>query len=447
MTVSESIDTLFNAAYLPGAPGAAVIVVKAGQVLHRKGYGLANLELNVPVEPETVFKIGSVTKQFTAVSILMLVEEGKLALSDPIEKFLPDYPTHGHLITIEHLLTHTSGIKSYTSLPEWPPTFGKDYTVTEMINFFKYKPMDFAPGTHYAYNNSAYFLLGDIIAKVSGSTYEEFLQERIFDLLGMKHTYGYTAQRLIPRRASGYNKEKDGYANCPYLSMTHPGGAGVLSSTVDDLALWDAALYTNRLLKRKSLNRAWTSYTLKDGSSTCYGYGWAIEDYAGFKWLRHDGGIHGFVCTAVRLPQQRLFTAVLSNNTGAGNTTEELAFRIMLLSLGKEIVEPQPIDLSLAALERLTGVFEVPPGEVHLFQVKDGELFHCMPEYQFEEQILPASETEYFPKGNVFYRMRFVTDAAGTVTACHFINFYGRVVDTARKTDKPLPELGNKEDA
>ncbi len=222
MSEIQSIDTLLAATYPPNGPGAAVILVKDGQVLHRKGYGLANVELNVPIQPETVFKVGSVTKQFTAVSILMLAEEGKLALSDPIEKFLPEYPTHGHRITIEHLLTHTSGIKSYTSLPEWPPTFGKDYTVAELIESFKYKPMDFAPGMRYAYNNSAYFLLGAIIAKLSGGTYEEFLQKHIFDPLGMSHTYGYTAQRLIPRRASGYNKDKDGYANCPDFKHDPP---------------------------------------------------------------------------------------------------------------------------------------------------------------------------------------------------------------------------------
>jgi D-alanyl-D-alanine carboxypeptidase len=440
MSEIQSIDSLLTATYPPDGPGAAVILVKDGQVLHRKGYGLANMELDVLIQPETVFKVGSVTKQFTAVSILMLAEEGELALSDPIEKFLPNYPTHGHRITIEHLLTHTSGIKSYTSIPEWPPTFGKDYTIDEMIDFFKYKPMDFAPGTRYAYNNSAYFLLGAIIAKLSGGTYEEFLQKRIFDPLGMSHTCGYTAQRLIPRRASGYNKDKEGYANCPYLSMTHPGGAGVLSSTVDDLALWDAALYTDRLVKPASLAQAWTPFTLKDGSSTYYGYGWAIEDYAGLKWLRHDGGIHGFVCTAIRIPQEQLFVAVLSNNTGSDKTTEELAFRIVLHTLGKEIADPQPIELSPAALERLVGVYVVSPGEEHHFQVKDGKFYHRMPEYQFEEQLFPISEKVCFPKENVFYRMRFLEDETGTVTACEVVNPYGRVIDTARKTEKPLPE-------
>jgi len=440
MPPEKEIHELLNANYPPDGPGAAVIVVKDGQIILRKGYGLANMELGVPIQPETVFKIGSVTKQFTAVSILMLVEEGKLALDDPIEKFLPDYPTHGHTITIEHLLTHTSGIKSYTSLPEWPANFGKDYTVPELIDAFKYKPMDFAPGTRYEYNNSAFFLLGVILSKVSGGTYEEFLQKHIFDPLEMKASYGYTAQRIIPGRASGYDKGEEGYLNCPYLSMTHPGGAGVMSSTVDDLARWDATLYTDRLLKPESLQRAWTPYTLKDSSSTYYGYGWALEECAGLQWILHGGGIHGFVCIAVRIPQEKLFVAVLSNNTGAEKTPEELAFRIVMFSLGKPLQEPQPVELPATAMERLTGVYEIHPGEERHFVAKDGKLLHRMPAYHYEEPLIPVSEIEFYPKGNVFYRTRFVMDETGRVTACQVINPYGRILDTARKIDKPLPE-------
>lgn len=302
-TSTDEINQLLSHLYPPDAPGAAVIVVKDGETLFKRGYGLVNLEHNIPVTPETVFRVGSVTKQFTAVSILMLAEEGKLALDDPIEKFLPAYPTHGHTITIEHLLTHTSGIKSMTSLPElWEET-GKDFKTEQLIEKFKFKPMDFAPGTRFLYNNSGYFLLGAVIEKISGLAFEAFLQERIFDPLGMKQTYGYTAMRIIPQRASGYDKAEQGYQNCPYLSMTIPGAAGVMMSTVGDLALWDASLYTEKLLPFTALQKAWTSYRLNDGSSTYYGYGWGIEQFQGLQWIRHGGGIHGFVCDALRIPQ------------------------------------------------------------------------------------------------------------------------------------------------
>ena len=442
-TIPE-IDRLLNQIYPPDGPGAAAIVVKDGKVLHRQGYGLANLEHNLPIEPEMVFKIGSVTKQFTAVSILMLVEEGKLALDDPIVKFLPGYPTHGHRITIEHLLTHTSGIKSYTSLPEWEGLFPKNLTADEMIEGFKYKPMDFAPGKRFLYNNSAYFLLGVIIEKVSGLSYEAFLQQRIFDPLGMKQTYGYTGLRIIPKRLSGYEKSEDGYQNCIYISMTHPGAAGVLSSTVDDLVLWDESLYTEKLVKSASLQRAWTPYTLSDGSSTHYGYGWGIEQFQGLQWIRHGGGIPGFVCEALRIPQEKLFVAVLSNNTGAEKTTEETAYRIALLALGKPASEPQPVELSAAALERLSGVYENPEGEPAHILVKDGKLYQSLPTYNFEELISPLSEDEWYPKGNVFYRLRFLSDAVGSVTAYEVVNPYGRAQETYRKTDKPLPEAAKE---
>src|SRR5262245_36905600 len=172
--LETAINEVLEKSFKPNEPGAAVIVVKDGRVIFRKGYGMANLELGVPVEPDMIFRIGSVTKQFTAVAILMLAEQGKLSLNDEITKFLPEYPTQGHKITVEHLLTHTSGIKSYTGLPEWRPLWRKDVTMRELIDLFKDKPMEFAPGERWNYNNSAYVLLGAIIEKVSGQSYADF---------------------------------------------------------------------------------------------------------------------------------------------------------------------------------------------------------------------------------------------------------------------------------
>ncbi|MGH9971179.1 MAG: serine hydrolase domain-containing protein, partial [Pyrinomonadaceae bacterium] len=194
--INEALEKTFK----PDEPGAAVIAVKDGKVIFRKGYGLANVELGVPVEPDMVFRLGSVTKQFTAVAILMLAEQNKLSLDDDITKFLPDYATKGHKITIEQLLTHTSGIKNYTSLPEWLSGWRKDMTVKEIIDLFKDQPMDFAPGERWSYSNSGYILLGAIIEKVSGQTYQEFIEKNIFTPLGMKHSYYDNTARLIPRR-------------------------------------------------------------------------------------------------------------------------------------------------------------------------------------------------------------------------------------------------------
>ncbi|HEY7543856.1 MAG TPA: serine hydrolase domain-containing protein, partial [Blastocatellia bacterium] len=212
--LASAIDEVCAKTFKPNEPGAAVIVVKDGKVIFRKGYGMANMELGVKIEPDMIFRIGSVTKQFTAVAILMLMEQGKLTLQDEITKFLPDYPTQGQRITIEHLLTHTSGIKSYTGLPEWRPQWRKDVSLKELIDLFKDKPMEFAPGEKWNYNNSAYVLLGAIIEKISGQSYAEFLEKNIFTPLGMKNTSYDNTSRVIARRAAGYSKGKEGYVNC-----------------------------------------------------------------------------------------------------------------------------------------------------------------------------------------------------------------------------------------
>src|ERR1051325_6201989 len=223
---AKAIDELMSKAYPPDGPGASIIVIKEGRTLLRKGYGMADMELGVKVEPDMVFRLGSITKQFTAVSILMLAEQGKLSLSDDLTKFFPDFPTHGRTITVEHLLTHTSGIKSYTSIPAWLSMWRKDMTVAELIDLFKNEPADFEPGTQWLYNNSGYILLGAIIEKVSGMTYEQFLQKNIFDPLGMKHTFYGSATRVIPRRVPGYTRSREGVIqNAEYLSMTQPYAA------------------------------------------------------------------------------------------------------------------------------------------------------------------------------------------------------------------------------
>ncbi len=433
--INPQMELLLGQAYPADEPGGVALVVKDGKVLHRKAYGLANLELGVPLQPESVLKIASVTKQFTAVSILMLAEQGKLALDDPLEKFLPGYPTHGHKITLEHLLTHTSGIASYTSLPEWPPAFGKDYKVDEMIDQFKYKPMDFAPGTRFLYNNSAYFLLGAIIASISGTTYEEFLQEHIFAPLGMHQTVGYTGNTIIPLRAAGYDKGPDGPVNCPYLSMTQPGGAGVLSATVDDLAKWDAALYAEDLVSRASLQRAWTPYTLADGSSTHYGYGWAIETFGGETWLEHGGGIPGFVCQVARLACERLFVAVLSNYSGSSSLPGTLAIKLAMLALGKTWSDPVPVVLTEAALERFTGVYRENDGSESVWRLKEGKLTWGDLSGEGGLEALMISEDELFLKSMPLNRVKFLADLAGKISGFEMRNPFGRVSISAVKKE------------
>ncbi len=288
-------------------------------------------------------------------------------------RFLPDYPTHDYLITVEHLLTHTSGIKSYTEMTEYPLFWRKDFTVQELIDFFKYQPMQFAPGKRWAYNNSGYILLGAIIEKVSGQTYEQFVQQNIFSPLGMKHSYYDNPLRLIRKRVAGYEKGPEGYTNAAYLSMTQPYAAGALASTVDDLALWDSALYTEQLLRQETIQQAFMPYRLVDGSSASYGYGWGVSEYAERRLIEHGGSINGFRAYMIRIPEDRVFVAVLSNN--AGGDAGQLAFKIAALAIGQPYKEPVPVGLGPEVLTRYKGVYQINAAEERHITYEDNRLF------------------------------------------------------------------------
>jgi CubicO group peptidase (beta-lactamase class C family) len=351
------IDTLLDKTFKAGEPGAALLVKKDGRVMHRKGYGTADLELGIPIEPDMSFRLGSITKQFTAVSILMLEETGKLSVKDPIEKFLPDFPTQGRTITIENLLTHTSGVVDYTSLAEWLPLWRKDMSVSDIIGLFKDKPPDFAPGEHWKYSNSGYILLGAIIEKASGETYENFVQKNIFGPLGMKHSYYGSASRVLSRRIPGYGRDRSGFFNAPCISMTQPYAAGSLLSSVDDLALWNEALLANTLVKKESLERAWAPFKLNDGTSTGYGYGWSISDYQGHRLIEHGGGIMGFSTYGMLFPEDRALILLLTNSAIEDRAPAPFAEKIADLVLGIAPKELKAVPLGEKDLSPLLGVY------------------------------------------------------------------------------------------
>jgi len=390
-------------------------VTKDGQALFEKAYGMADLELGVPLRTEMVFRLGSITKQFTAVTILMLAEDGKLSLQDPIEKHLPGYPTQGHTITIEHLLTHTSGIQSYTDMPGWMTSrILSPMTVQELIDGFKKEPMRFAPGEKFAYNNSGYVLLGAIVEKASGKTYEAFVTERIFQPLGMTASCYGSTDRIIPKRAPGYTQEGDQPRNAGYLSMTQPYAAGALVSTVEDLARWDAALYTERLLKKAPLERAWTPFVLKSGKPTGYGYGWGVSKLRGRRAIGHGGGIHGFSTYAVRLPDEHVYVAVLCNSDRPAADPGYVAKKIAALVVGDPFPEPVAITVDPKVLERYAGVYRIDEESTRTVTVENGRLYTQRSGGERTE-VRPSSETEFFYDKSLT-RLRFVVDASGRAT-------------------------------
>ena len=373
-STAARLDALVSASYKSTEPGATVIVVKDGKTLLRKGYGLADTSGMQPMDPAMVLRLGSITKQFTAVAILMLAEEGKLSLTDDLTRFFPDYPVHGKKITIEHLLTHTSGIASYTSRPDYPLTMGRDVTVAQMIDSFKNDPLDFEPGSAYRYNNSGYFLLGAIVEKMSGMPYAKFLEQRVFVPLGMKDTAYEGFERSSTAHAAGHTPGPKGFERAAPLSMTQPYAAGSLVSTVDDLARWDAAITQGRLLKPASWQRAFTSYTLADGKPTGYGYGWQIAQLQGAPTVAHGGGINGFSTYALRLPEQKVFVAVLSNADGGLANPGVVASKAAALAIGKPFREFKEVTLDAATLDRYVGVYEVEKGVTRTFKREGGVL-------------------------------------------------------------------------
>ena len=285
-----------------------VLIARAGQVVFCKGYGMANIELEVACTPKTKFRLGSITKQFTAMAILILQERGKLNVSDKVKKYIPDAPKTWDEITIHHLLTHTSGIPNYTSFPDFLKTLPDRVTLAQLIAKFKNKPLDFKPGEKFKYSNSGYIVLGQIIETASGKSYASFLKEAIFDPLQM-HDSGYdNAAQILKHRASGYTRLLGiAPANAMYIDMSIPHAAGALYSTVEDLLKWDRALDSEKLVSRKSLDAMHKPF--KDG----YGYGWSIDRKFGQPRYRHGGGIPGFVTMIERFPAEKLLVVALSN--------------------------------------------------------------------------------------------------------------------------------------
>ena len=333
LTQRQKISTLFYRRILSGA---TIIVTKAGKTLFRKAYGLADVERRIALKPESVMRLGSLTKQFTAVAIMRLVDESGLAVSDDITKFLPDYPTHGQRITLEHLLHHTSGIKNYTDMPTFKNLIDRKMTVQQMIDFFKHEPLDFKPGSQFSYSNSGYFLLGATIEHVSGMTYASFMAKHLFEPLGMTDTAYEGYERSGAKRVEGYSGKK----KAAFMSMTQPYAAGALVSTVEDLAIWDAAISAGELLTSNSWQQVFTPHNLKRRPwNPPYGYGWIVTQFKGNKTFEHGGGIFGFATYPIRIPQDKVYVAVLMNNDGGDLSWFNLLYSLLNKKNPKSLAE------------------------------------------------------------------------------------------------------------
>jgi len=343
-------------AYLKmGNFSGSVLIAKDGEILLNKGYGMANYEHDVPNTPKTKFRLGSVTKQFTSMAIMQLQEKGLLNVNAPIKKYIIDYP-NGEKITIHHLLTHTSGIPNFTSIPDYRETMMLLSPVEKTIERFKDKPLEFTPGEKYKYSNSGYILLGCIIEKVSKKSYEEYTKENIFQPLNMANT-GYDHHSpILKHRASGYSLSGDGLINAPYIDMSIPHGAGALYSTVEDLYIWDRALYTEKLVSKSSLDNIFTPF--KEN----YGYGWQITESFNHKHISHGGGINGFSTYISRYVDDDVCIIVLSNFERS--STQKISKDLAAIVFGEKYELPEErkaVKLDPKIYDTYVGQYEFSP--------------------------------------------------------------------------------------
>lgn len=382
----------------------SVLVAKGDNILISKGYGMANLELQVENTPQTKFRIGSVTKQFTALAIIQLEEKGLLKITDHIDKFLPDYPNGGK-ITIHHLLTHTSGIPSFTHFPEFEHDKILPTTPLEIIDKFKHKELLFKPGSEYKYSDSEYIILGYIIEKVSGKSYQKYLNYNIFRPLNMFNTDYDNSKIILKNRASGYDYEDGILYNSDYNDMSLPFAAGALFSTTEDLYKWDRALYKDMLVKDSSLTKIFTPYKKN------YGYGWYIDNFYTHKKIWHHGYIDGFSAVITRFVDDNTCIIILSNliNTPILQINDDIA----AILFDKPYRSPEnlkTIKIDEEQMKGYTGTYEINPNfkidvkiiNNHLFSQATGQgKFELFPKNSDEFFTIDFESTIYFQKDNI----------------------------------------------
>ncbi len=409
--VAKKADEYLNALADMDRFSGAALIAKDGKVLFSKGYGMANREHSAPNTPQTKFRLGSITKQFTAMAILILEERERLSVADPISKYISESPPAWQGITIRHLLNHTSGIPNYTNSIDWRTTARMSLTPLEIIEPVMGKSLDFRPGERQSYSNSGYILLGHIIEVLSGKTYAEYLQQHIFGPLGMKSSGYDQNETIIEDRATGYGRRGDSWINSDFLDMSVPHAAGALYSTVEDLLLWDNALYTERLISQSTL-KAMASPT---AFVTNYGYGVGNGKEFDKRFISHAGGIHGFRTNYIRFPEDRACIVALCNLETANSWSVTRDLAAMLFDQKYEMPKVRPIiSPPTASLDRLCGRYELASGNA--FDIcRCGSYLRVALSERAEINLHPESETIFFRKENDD-QVTFEIDEQGNVT-------------------------------
>jgi len=394
----------------------SALVARDGTVLLNKGYGFANLEWEVRNSPTTRFRLGSITKQFTAACILLLEERGKLKVDDPVKKYMTDAPAAWDKVTLFNLLTHTSGIPGFTEFPDYASSEAIATTPERLVARFRDKPLEFQPGEKWNYSNSGYVLLGYLIEKISQQSYSQFVQENIFNPLGMKDSGYDSNSAIIPHRASGYTPSTKGVMNTGFIDMSIPFSAGGLYSTTEDLLRWEQGLMGGKLLSSASLQKMTTPF------KNDYAFGLAVRTVNGHKLIEHGGEIEGFNTELAYYPEDRLTVVVLANLNG--QAPEQIASKLAAVVHGENVVLPserKEVTVPPAILAKYVGTYELAPGFDVVMTLEGGQLM-TQATGQPKFPLFAESETTFFLKV-VDAELEFLKNEKGDVT--HFILHQG----------------------
>jgi CubicO group peptidase (beta-lactamase class C family) len=424
------MDALMAEYFTDDAPGAAVRVTQGNKVVYERAMGMADLATQQPLTLEHQFRIGSITKQFTAVGILQLAVAGKLKLSDEIQQYV-NFPKKEQPITIEHLLSHTSGIRNFTDLPTYTPeAYAQDVSLTSIISQFADLPLEFAPGSLWNYSNSGYILLTAILEKASGQKWEDYAKEHLFAPAGMTQTSASSDKKPLPKEATGYAEAEKGWQPAHPISLTWPLGAGNIRTTVGDLVKWNTAVFAGKLLAPKQLARATQPYRLTDGSTVPYGYGWALQNVQRSPTVEHGGGIDGFVSSAIYLPQEELYVVVLANRE---SNIGQLAAKLAALALGKPY-GGVPVQLDANAVAEYAGVYVNDKG-VERYITTEGGSLHSQRQGSERFDLYCIGQDQFIYSGELTSLTFERTN--GTVSGGRFLSRNGE--EQLTRSDKPLP--------
>lgn len=411
--LSKSLDELIPKRLTDIAPGCVIMVVKNDKIVYKKAFGSANTELNIPMQPNMLFRTGSMGKQYTAIAIMQLVEQGKIGLQDSIQKYIKDFPYKGYTITIENLLTNTSGIKDYLSEISNPSKEKESYTPRDGVDYIKDEPLNFKPGSSFRYSNSNFYLLGYIIETVTGDTFEKYLREHVLEKAGLNNTFYINPKEDITDMPQGYSKFDGKIEKATLQEVTIMYSAGALISNVDDIYKWHRALYNQKLVTIETLEKATTQFKFSDSTFSQYAYGWFIKNIDGSKTIEHSGSTDGFQSDEIYLPKENVFVIALYNCYEADMDWQILTNDIVRLAIGKTINNNVKVKETL--LKTYVGTYEVTLNNVNhklMVTFEDGTLSieAANPDDRLPKvQLYANSENEFYIK-EAALKFEFIRD-------------------------------------